>query len=168
MKTTLKKPRRSSEEGAIIVELIVVVPIYILLWLFANYAYGSYTLVLNNVSVVRDCAWTMASSRCDTRPGSCTVNGPIPEPPASGAIGSALGQVTSTFVALTPTLRGPFGNGFRAEKSVSLPGPPALGLAAVTTRSVYAAACDEKLLPPLWTTETLFLASCEKLTRYCF
>ena len=156
----------SGQRGSIAVEFVTVIPLFAALMLLAQFAFGTYGSSIDNRTVVRQCGWEMASSKCDRKPADCQVSGPIPEPPAVGKIASSFNPILSTFTILRPTLQGPFGFGFSVKRTARLATPRLLGIGQLTGTSRYTSACDEKALIPL-TSETVFLATCNQIGELC-
>jgi len=165
--TSASKDRRAScARGSITVEMVFVVPLYVLLWLLANHAFILYVNVINSVATVRACAWQFAASGCKNAPPACAVRGPTPGLPPDGPSFSNLEQVASSFEPLSASLLGPYDNALVTEKIVSIPAPPALGFRPVRLKSDYGVMCDDR--PTVsWTVLSVFEANCPLLGKFC-
>jgi hypothetical protein len=157
---------RRVERGSVAVEMVFVLPLYVLLWLLCNHAYTLYVATINNIATVRDCAWQFAARGCKGAPGRCNVRGPTPGLPPDGPSFGALTKVISSFPALSESLIGPYDNSSRIEKMVSIPAPTSLGFPPVRLTSIYGSMCDEA--PTVkWTALSVFEASCVLLGKFC-
>jgi hypothetical protein len=152
--------------GSLTIEFVIVMPLYAVLWLSANWAYNVSVGVVHNLRETRQCAWQFASSGCRRPPGSC-VSAPLPMPPAEGTARIPLRQVTLRFRALLADLNGPYGISFQSRRLEVLPGAPLVSAPSIPMSSTYVGVCDEAPLIP-WTPMRVFLAHCRLLGRFCF
>ena len=147
-------------------EMVFVLPLYVLLWLLCNHAYTLYLATVGNIATVRDCAWQFAASGCKSATGNCSIQGPTFGLPPDGQSLSGLDQVASNLAPLSPSLLGPYDRSSRVEKIISIPAPTSLGIRPVRLTSTYGSMCDET--PTVkWTPLLVFEANCNLLGKFC-
>ncbi|MEA2698717.1 MAG: hypothetical protein QOI66_2988 [Myxococcales bacterium] len=162
MAITIKREQR----GSVAIEMVFVLPLYVLLWLLCNHAYTLYVAAITNIATVRDCAWQFAVNGCKSPPGNCTTQGPTPGLPPDGPSLSGLSRVASSFPALSPSLIGPYDKSLTIKKIISIPAPTSLGFPPVRLTSTYGSMCDEA--PTVkWTALEVFEAHCNLLGKFC-
>lgn len=158
--------RASCARGSVTVEMVFVVPLYVLLWLLANHAFILYVNVVTNVATVRACSWQFAASGCKNRPAACTVRGPTPGLPPDGPSLSSLEPVAQSLEPLSASLLGPYDSSLVTEKIISIPAPPALSIRPVRLKSDYGVMCDARPMVP-WTPLSVFEVVCPLLGKFC-
>ncbi|HEY0709528.1 MAG TPA: hypothetical protein VGG33_22145 [Polyangia bacterium] len=167
MKAPSSSTRRRAIAGSLTIEFVIVMPLYAVLWLSANWAFTTSVGVVNNLRETRQCAWEFSGSGC-MRPTSSCVSTFMPLFPAEGQVQLPLRQVTAQFRALALNLNAPYGWSFMTNRTETLPGAPMVGAPSVPLLSSYVGFCDEE--PPVsWTPMMVWGANCRQLRgRFCF
>jgi hypothetical protein len=146
----------SSSRGSVLIETLVVVPLYVAIWAGAIKGFEANVQVIDGRRALRTCAWQFAMSGCEGAPAGCPANagGGLLDPPAGLQAGLARVVGALPFLAnlLTEPIPGPL-----AEVGGAGDAPPSVGSIAMS--------CNP--LPAAITVEEVFAQTCETLGGFC-
>jgi hypothetical protein len=139
------------------VEMLVLVPLYVILWLCTRYVYDVARAGIEAQRLPRNQVWNVAAHECQGG-GDVESLGRIE---IEGPLAGYLSKVTSVLEFLEPSVDEGWGEAVRGEKDVTIQRPPALG--GTTTRHGAHALFCSKTGTREWTFEQVLKKTCEEL-----
>jgi hypothetical protein len=126
---------RDVRGAAIYVEFLVIAPVIVVLWIFANYAHRLGESEVKVQRQARECAWAQATGGCrGAAPAGCQLEGPAAMNAAEleSVAGTGLAGVVRPIQGLGSLFRRPAGEEVVARTSADVARPAILGGPAST------------------------------------
>ncbi len=154
----------SEQRGSLFIEMLVVFPVFVSLWLLGMYVAGFNVVELENQERIRSCAWFYATSGCEQLPPQCDVQQQGPTVMSDGALRAAAAGKFDTIAQripiLAPELASLHGQTFEMRRKARVPRPALFG-GSVEVGGQHAMMCNARKAD--WTFPILFRPICEAL-----